>query len=84
MHTCSPGVEEACLAKKATGAIYGKVDLAELENTIDLVVDGKLKGHQIRGLLCKYIPPGYEITSDSLCNFKEQALNTISRRKNLI
>ena len=73
-HTCKPGVAEVRLAKKAAGAVYGQIDLQEIENTIDLVVTGELKPYQIRNLLRKHIPSGYEVSPDDLRNFKERAM----------
>lgn len=73
-HACDPGVAEARVAKKAAGAIFGQLDLLELRDAIDMVVDGNMKGHHIRKLLCKHIPDGYEISSDNMRNFRERAL----------
>jgi hypothetical protein len=82
-HTCAPGVTEARLAKKSAGAIFGQLDLEVLQDAIDMIVDGKMKGHQIRKLLRKHIPEGYDISSDALRNFRERALKYYLEEKPL-
>jgi hypothetical protein len=39
-----------------------------------MVIDGNMKGHHIRKLLCKHIPDGYKISSDNMHSFRECAL----------
>jgi len=67
-------VTEGRLAKKAAGAIFGRLDLSELETAIEMIVNGNMKGHQIRMLLRDHIPHGYDISSDAMRNFRERAL----------
>jgi hypothetical protein len=72
-HSCDPGLAEARLAKKAAGAVFGQLDISQIKDAVELVVEGNMKSHQVRTLLRKHIPEGYEITSDAMRNFRERA-----------
>ena len=72
-HDCNPGITEARLAKKASGGIFGKLNLSALKDTIDIVFSSNVTAQQIRSLLRNHVPDGYDISADSLRNFKERA-----------
>lgn len=78
---CQPGLKEHHRAKKATGGIFGALDLQKFGPIVQIIANGKVATSQLREMLKDLIdlPGGYEITADDLRNIRVRCVKYVEQ-----
>jgi hypothetical protein len=77
---CQPGLKEQRIAQKATGGIFGALDLQKLGPIVQIIAHGTVATNsQLRRMLKDHLPGGYEITADDLRNIRVRCVKYVEQ-----